>query len=56
MRYKETILQKTEASTTLIESVIKGIQAKMISPIDAINMLKDAKKRLDEAERLIEAE
>lgn len=56
MRYKEHILRKTEASRILLNSVIKGIKGKMISPQDAINQLADANKRLEEAEQLINAE
>ena len=56
MRYKQQIQNKTESIQTLLNSVIRGIEQKTISPKDAINALKNSQQLLTQVENLIESE
>lgn len=56
MRYKQQIQNKTESAHTLINSVIRGIEQKSVSPQDAINALKSSLKLISQVDGLINQE
>ena len=56
MKYKEQILNRTEATTNLLETLERALLADAMSKAEVLNLIKQIRKRITEIENFTDLE
>jgi hypothetical protein len=56
MKYKQQILDRTEATTNLLETLERALLADAMSKTEVLNLIKQIRKRISEIENFTDLE
>ena len=56
MKYKEQVLNRTEATTNLLETLERALLADAMSKAEVLNLIKQIRKRITEIENFTDLE